>query len=70
MKPQLKIKSLFRLKKQNEAIKDRIIRDIRNLFYHGENDYYKLVRGGNFWSSNYIKYEKFFSKHYNIRIKS
>ena len=70
MKPQLKIKSLFRLKKENEAIKDRIIRDIRNLFHHEENYYYKLVRVGNFWSSNYIKYEIFFPKHHNICIKS
>ena len=29
--------NLFRLKKENEAIKDRVIRDIRNLFEHEEN---------------------------------
>ena len=28
------IKNLFRLKKENEAIKDRVIRDIKNLLEH------------------------------------
>ena len=60
MKPQSKeiddftIKSiinLFRLKKENEAIKGKVIRDIRNLFEHEEEDYYKPVRVG-FWSNN------------------
>ena len=36
------IRKLFRLKKEKEAIKARIIRDIRNLFEH-EEDYYKPV---------------------------
>ena len=50
---------LFRLEKENEAIKNKITRDIRNLFeleYKKEN-YYKQIRAGNFWSNNYIKYE-------------
>ena len=51
------IRSLFRLKKENEAIKDRIIRDIRYLFEHEEEDYCKPVRVGNFWSNTYIEYE-------------
>ena len=35
------IRNLFRLKKENEAIKCRVIRDIRNLFEHDEKeDYY------------------------------
>ena len=37
-------------------IKYKIIRDTRNLFEY-EGDYSKPVRGGNFWSNNYIKYE-------------
>ena len=49
-------RNLFRLKKQNEAIKDIIIRDIRNFFEH-EEDCYKPVRVGSFWSRNYIEYE-------------
>ena len=48
---------LFRLKKEYKAIEDRAIRDIRNLFIHEEENYYKTVRVGNFWSINYIEYE-------------
>ena len=32
------------MKKENEVIKDRIIRDIRNLFKHEEEDCYEPVR--------------------------
>ena len=35
------IRYLFRLKKENEAIKARVIRDTRNLFEHEEESYYK-----------------------------
>ena len=51
------MRNLFRLKKDNETIKDRVIRDISNLFEHEEENYYKPVRVGNFWSNNYIEYE-------------
>ena len=52
-------RNIFRLKKEinDTTVKDRIIRDIRNLFEHEEEDYYKPVRVGNFWSNNYIEYE-------------
>ena len=30
------IRNIFKLKKENEAIKDRVIGDIRNLFEHRE----------------------------------
>ena len=52
------IKNLFRLEKETKAIKDRILRDIKNLFEHKEeeNDY-KPVRLNNFWSKNRIEYE-------------
>ena len=33
------IRNLFRLKKENEAIKDRIIKDTKNLLEHEERDY-------------------------------
>ena len=33
------------------AIKDGIIRDFKNLFKHEEENYYKPVRIGHFWSS-------------------
>ena len=51
--------NLFSLKKENEVIKeDRVKRDIRNLFEHEEEDYYKPVRAGNFWSKSFIEYDE------------
>ena len=38
------IRNLFRLKKENVVIKDKVIRDIRKLFEHGEEYFYKPVR--------------------------
>ena len=38
-------------------IKGRIIRDIRILFEHEEEDYYQPVGVGNVWSDSYIEYE-------------
>ena len=43
-------------KKENETIKDRIIRDIKSLFEQ-ENDYYKPIRVGNLWNDSFIEYE-------------
>ena len=40
--------------KQLKIIK---LRNIRNLFGHEQEDYYKLVRVSNFWINNYIEYE-------------
>ena len=48
------IRNRFSLKKENEAIKDRIIRDIRILFGQEEVDYHKIVRESNFYQNNYI----------------
>ena len=64
------IKNIFRLrkeidnsaikgitkKKENETIKDRIIRDIKSLFEQ-ENNYYKPIRVGNLWNDSFIEYE-------------
>ena len=42
------ISNLFRLVKKTKAIKDRILRDIKNLFeYEEEENYYKPVRVSN-----------------------
>ena len=47
------IKSHFRQEKKTKAIKDRILRDIKNLFEHKEEEnYYEPVRVSNFWSNN------------------
>ena len=41
-----------------KAIKEKILRDSKNLFEHEEDEhYYNLVRASNFWSNNYIEYE-------------
>ena len=45
------IRNLFRLEKESEGIKDRIIRDIKNLY----EDYYKPVRLNKFWNNFYIE---------------
>ena len=48
----------FRLKKETKAIKDRILRDIKNLFEDkDEENYHKPVRVSNFWSNSYIEYK-------------
>ena len=50
--------NLFRLQRENKEIKDRVIRNIRNLFEHEEEEnFYKSVKVGNFWNNNYIEYE-------------
>ena len=50
--------NLFRLEKVTKAIKDRILRDITNIFEHEEEEnYYKPAKVNNFWSNNYIEYE-------------
>ena len=51
--------SKLRQKKKTKTIKDRILRNIKNLFKleKEEENYYKPVRIGNFWSDNYIHYE-------------
>ena len=53
---QLNIQEIF-LDFKKKSIKDRIIRDIRNLFENEGEYYYKPVGVGNFWSNNYIEYE-------------
>ena len=52
------IRNLSKLEKETKAIKNRILRDNKNLFEHKEErSYYKPVRVSNFWSNNYIQYE-------------
>ena len=44
------------------------MRDIKNLFEHEEEDYYKPVKVGNSWSNNYIEYKiKAIEKHYQLK---
>ena len=52
------IRNLLRREKETKTIKDRIPRDIKNLFEHEEEEsYYKPITVNNFWSNNYIEYE-------------
>ena len=45
------------MKKEQEAIKVRIIRYIWNFYEHKREDYYQPLRVGNFWSNSYIEHE-------------
>ena len=48
-------------------MKDRMIRDITNPS-EKEKDYYKPVRVGNVWNSNYIEYQRNCDKkHYHLK---
>ena len=50
------IRNLFRNEKDSNAIKDKILRGIKNLFEHEEKEnYYKPVRVSNFCSNSYIE---------------
>ena len=51
------IRIFFRLEKEIKAIEDRLLRDIKNVFEHKEENYYKPVRVNNFWSNNYVAYK-------------
>ena len=46
------IRNIFKLKKEDKTIKDKILSDIRNLFELKNEYYYKLIRVGNFYSNN------------------
>ena len=46
----------FKLIRQNEGIKDRTNREIKN-FFEQQEDYYRPVIVENFYSNNYIKIE-------------
>ena len=51
------MRHLFKIRSINEAIKDRIIGDIKDLSEQQKEDYCKLVKFSNFYSNNYIEYK-------------
>ena len=61
-------RNLFKPKKENKKIKDRIFRDIRALSKQ-ENDYCKPKRVSNFWNNSYFKYESSGNKNKNLSLK-
>ena len=63
------IRILFKSKGKYNTIKDKVLRDIRALFELDEDDYYKPIRTGNAFSSNYIKYESNGDKDKSLSIK-
>ena len=68
-KPKHDGKKSGKLNNEREAIKDRIIRDIKTLFEQQEEDYYKSVRVGNFYSNNFIEYESNSDRNKTLLIK-
>ena len=64
------IRNLFRWEKETNAIKDRILTNIRDLFEHKEEEenYYKPVRVSNFWSNNYAEYESSSDKNKTLSV--
>ena len=64
------IRRFYKLKKENEAIKAKLVRYIRTLFkQQEENDYFKPIRVDNFWNNNYIKYEKSGDRNKSLWVK-
>ena len=62
------MRNLDKVKKANEAIKYRIIRDITTLFK--QKDYYlKQLRVGNFSNNSYIEYENSGDRNKNRSVK-
>ena len=62
-------RNCFRLEKESNAIKSKIIRDIETLFESEEEDYFEPVRIGNALSNNYIEYEREGDKNKRLSIK-
>ena len=57
------------MKKENKVIKERIIRDIRNLFEQEKKYYCKLLRVGNFGSEIILNMEamEIEIRHYQLK---
>ena len=62
------IRNLFRLKKENEAIKGKIIWDIKTIFKR-EEDHYKRKSVNSFWNYNDIKFEINGDRNKNLLVK-
>ena len=58
-----------KVNKEGNAIKDKLLRDMRALFESNDNDYYELVKTSNSFNSNYIEYESNGDKNKSLSIK-
>ena len=61
--------NIFKLRKENTTLKDRMIRDINTLLEQQEEYYYKLVRAGNFWNNIYNEYESNLNTNKNLSLR-
>ena len=63
---------LSRVEKEIKAIKDRILKDINNLFENEKEEvnHFKPVRVNNLWSNNYIEYESNGDRIEHFQLKS
>ena len=61
--------NIFKLRKENTTLKDRMIRDINTLLEQQEEYYYKLVRVGNFWNNIYNEYESNLNTNKNLSLR-
>ena len=59
---------LIQLKRENEPIKYKIIRDIKTLF-EKDDDYYIPVKVGNYWNNSYVEHESNDDKNKNLLVK-
>ena len=62
-------RNLFLVKSANQAIKFRVIRDIRTLFEQEEKYHYKRMTASNFGNNNYIEYENSDDRNKNLSVK-
>ena len=56
------------MKNENEGFKNRIIKNIRNLFEHEQENYYKPVRV-DFWNNNYTEHESNSDRNKTLSVK-
>ena len=61
------IRNLFKLKKENERIKDRITKDM--ILFEQKDDYHKPIRVGNCWNNNYVEYKSNGDRTKNLSVK-
>ena len=63
--------NLFRQEEKTKVIKNRILRDAKNLSKNEKDEnYYKPVRVNNLWSNNYIEYESNGNKIKRYKLKN
>ena len=57
------------MRKETEAIKDRIIRDNKDLFEHNEGNCFKETRVSKFWSNNYTEHKSNCDKNTTLSVE-